>query len=105
MSASTYTLIPGFKNGAPVGAISVWAKAFMTSNQLSILVGPRNARHRKFGQFQSYIFIFVRAKQLTHAKKLTMKRRNFEMSTQHFEHDVEHMVVDTAVERVELSYE
>ena len=54
MSASTYTLIPGFKNGAPVGAISVWAKAFMTGNQLSIIVGPRNARHRKFGQFRSY---------------------------------------------------
>ena len=51
------------------------------------------------------LYIFVRARQLTHAKKLTMKRRNFEMSTQHLEHDAEHMVVDSAVERVELSYE
>ena len=37
-------------NGAPVGAFLVWAKAFMTSNRFSIIVGPRNARHRKFGR-------------------------------------------------------
>ena len=68
----------------------------MASNRFSVFVGPRNASHRKFGQIQ--VKIQLKAMKLTHAKKLTMKRRNFEMSTQHLEHDVEHMV-----EAMELS--
>ena len=62
----------------------------MASNRFSVFVGPRNASHRKFGQIQVEIQLSIM--KLTHAKKLTMKRRNFEMSTQHLEHDVEHMV-------------